>query len=76
MNVTSSEQIFFYTFNSFYLMRLYIVTFLKDIFLSSIFVLSRLVLRRTVVKIELLISCNEYGLIISFIITISINVNI
>jgi hypothetical protein len=50
---------FFFSFNSFHLMRLYNVTFLKDIFLcaflflcclylSLIFVLSRLVLRRRV----------------------------
>jgi len=50
---------FFYSFNSFYLMRSYNVTFLKDIFLCAflflccfhlcyIFVLSRLVLRCTV----------------------------
>jgi hypothetical protein len=61
MDGASSKQMFFYSFNSFYLMRLYNFTFLKDIFLftflflccfhlCSIFVLSRLDLRRTVIK--------------------------
>ena len=56
MNGSSSKKIFFY---SFYLIRLYNVTFLEDIFICALlilccfhpcsrFVLSRLVLRRTV----------------------------
>jgi hypothetical protein len=61
MDGTSSKQMFFHNFNSFYLPGLYNVTFLKEFFLfafiflccfhpCSIYILSRLVLRRTVLK--------------------------
>jgi hypothetical protein len=64
MDEASSKRIFFFSFNSFHLMRLYNVTFLKDIFLCaflflccfhlcSIFVLSRLVLSCIVIVIFL-----------------------